>query len=143
NDTLPSDSQGYGMPDLEMAFDDTARYLVDESVIFDNSGDTWTFNGAVADPSRPVRIVMAYTDAPGAVGTSPQVNDLNLAATVGATTYLGNVFSGQNSVPGGSPDAANNYEAVFLPAGTSGAISVTVTGFNIAGDGVPNHGDGT
>ena len=40
--------------------------------------------------------------APGAVGTSPQVNNLNLTATVGATSYLGNNFSGQFSVAGGA-----------------------------------------
>lgn len=143
NDTLPSNSQGYGMPNMSAMFDDAAKYLLDQSVIFDNSGETWTWEGAAADPARPVRIVLAYTDAPGAIGTSPQVNDLNLAATVDGTTYLGNVFSGQWSVSGGTADPFNNYEAIFLPPGTNGAIEITVTGFNIAGDGVPNSGDGT
>jgi subtilisin-like proprotein convertase family protein len=143
NDTLPSNVQGYGMPNLEMAFDSTPRYLVDQSVRFDNSGDTWVFHGSVADASKPVRIVMVYTDAAGAVGTSPQVNNLNLQAVVGSSTYNGNVFSGQYSVTGGSPDNANNYEAVFLPAGTTGAITINVNAFNIAGDGVPNVGDAT
>ena len=143
NDTLPSNSQGYGMPNMSAMFDDTAKFLLDQSVIFDNSGETWTWEGAAADPSVPVRIVLAYTDAPGAIGTSPQVNDLNLAADVDGTVYLGNVFSGQWSMSGGAPDPFNNYEAIFLPSGTNGAISITVTGFNIAGDGVPNSGDGT
>jgi hypothetical protein len=143
NDTLPSNSQGYGMPDMSLMFDDAAKYLLDQSVTFDNSGETWTWEGAVADPGKPVRIVLAYTDAPGAPGTSPQVNDLNLAADVGGTAYLGNVFSGRWSVTGGSADPYNNYEAIFLPAGTSGPVEITVTGFNIAGDGVPNTGDDT
>ena len=38
---------------------------------------------------------------------------------------------------------ANNYEAIFLPAGTTGAISIVVTAFNVGGDGVPNTGDTT
>ena len=143
NDTLPSNNQGYGMPNMSEAFDDTPRYLVNQSVVLDNSGDTWTFDGAVADPAKPVRIVMVYTDKAGATGTSPQVNDLNLSAEVGGSTYLGNVFSGQWSTTGGSPDSANNYEAIFLPAGTSGALHITVTGFNIADDGVPAYGDTT
>jgi len=143
NDTLPSNTQGTGMPNLEMGLDSTPRYLIDQSVRFDNSGDTWVFHGSVADASKPVRIVMVYTDAPGATGTSPQVNNLNLQAVVGASTYNGNVFSGQYSVAGGAPDAANNAESVFLPAGTTGAITLTVTGFNIAGDGVPGVGDAT
>lgn len=143
NDTLPSNNQGYGMPNMSVMFDDAAKYVLDQSVVFDNSGETWTWEGAAADPSLPVRIVLAYTDAPGAIGTSPQVNDLNLAADVDGTAYLGNVFSGQWSISGGSPDPFNNYEAIFLPAGTNGAIEITVTGFNIAGDGVPNSGDDT
>ncbi len=143
SDTLPSNSQGYGMPNMSMAFDDAQRYLLNQSVVLDNSGDTWTFDGAVADPSKPVRIVMVYTDKAGATGTSPQVNDLNLEAVVDGVTYLGNVFNGQWSATGGSPDSANNYEAIFLPAGTSGSLQITITGFNIADDGVPAYGDGT
>ncbi len=143
NDTLPSNSQGYGMANIDMALDSTPRYLVDQSVTFDNTGDTYVFHGSVADASKPVRVVMVYTDAPGAVGTSPQVNNLDLVATVGGSTYNGNVFSGQYSTTGGSTDAANNYEAVFLPAGTTGAITINVNAANIAGDGVPGVGDGT
>ncbi|MFW9817951.1 MAG: S8 family serine peptidase, partial [Candidatus Thorarchaeota archaeon] len=143
NDTLPSNSQGYGMPNMSLIFDDASKYLVNQSVLFDNSGETWTWDGSVSDPTKPVRIVLAYTDAPGAIGTSPQVNDLNLAAYVAGSTYMGNVFSGQWSTTGGSADPFNNYEAIYLPAGTDGVIEISVTGFNIAGDGVPNTGDGT
>ncbi len=143
NDTLPSNSQGYGMPNLETAFDDTPRALVNQTIIFDNSGETWTWTGSVADPSKPLRIVLNYTDAPGNTGTSPQVNNLNLSAVVNGVTYLGNRFSGRWSVTGGSPDNANNYEAIFLPPGTTGPVQITVTAFNIAGNGVPNVGDGT
>ena len=62
--------------------------LLDQSIVFDNSGETWTWEGAVADPAKPVRIVLAYTDAPGAIGTSPQVNDLNLAADISQRLLL-------------------------------------------------------
>ncbi|MCP4358835.1 MAG: S8 family serine peptidase [Chloroflexi bacterium] len=143
NDTLPSNSQGYGMPNMDVAFDNTDRGFENQTVIFDNSGETWTWTGGVADPAKPVRIVLAYTDAAGAIGTSPQVNDLNLDADVNGTNYLGNVFSGEWSTTGGVIDGDNNYEAIFLPAGTTGTIQITITAFNIAGDGVPNVGDGT
>ena len=53
------------------------------------------------------------------------------------------MFNGHTSTTGGTADAVNNYEAVFLPAGTSGAITVRVIPANIAGDGVPNSGDAT
>ncbi len=70
-----------------------------------------------ADPSKPVRIVLAYTDAAGAVGSSPQVNDLNLRLDTATETYLGNHFSLQWSTPADEPDSKNNYEAIFLPTG--------------------------
>lgn len=143
NDTLPSNDQGYGMPNMTVAFDDAERVFENQTTLFDNSGETWTWAGAVVDPARPVRIVMTYSDQAGAIGTTPQVNDLNLAAEVGGTAYLGNVFSGQWSITGGTADTANNYEAIFLPLGTTGDITITVTAFNIAGDGVPNVGDAT
>lgn len=143
NDTLPSNDQGYGMPNMEVAFDNTSRQLVNQTHLFTSSGQTWTWNGQVDDPSKPIRIVLAYTDAPGAVGTSPQVNNLNLTAVINGSTYRGNNFSGQWSTTGGSSDSLNNYEAIFLPAGTTGNVDITITAFNIAGDGLPGNGDST
>ncbi len=143
NDTLPSQNQGFGMPNMQLGFDGTARYLLDQTAVFDNSGETWTFSTSVADPTKPVRLVMAYTDQPGMVGIAPQVNDLSLQMELNGQSYWGNNFSGQWSISGGLPDSLNNYEAIFLPAGTSGTISVTITAFNIAGNGVPGYGDET
>lgn len=143
NDSLPSNSQGYGMPNMDLLFDDAEKALLDQTTILGSSGESWVWAGAVADPSKPVRIALAYTDQAGAIGVSPQVNNLNLTATVGGVTYLGNVFNGAWSASGGIADAVNNYEAVFLPAGTSGALQFTISAFNIAGDGVPGNADTT
>ena len=54
--------------------------------------------------------------------------------------HKGNVFSGQSSATGGTADARNNVESVFLPAGVTGPYAVVVRATNIAGDGVPNSG---
>ncbi|HEY0230890.1 MAG TPA: S8 family serine peptidase [Dokdonella sp.] len=143
NDDLPSNNQGYGMPNMSDMFSATPKVLLDQSEVFDNTGETRSYTFGVADPTQPLRIAMAYTDAPGELGASPQVNDLDLAVSVGGQTYLGNHFDHQWSVPGGSADNANNYEAVFLPAGTEGDITISVTAANIAGDGVPASGDAT
>ena len=70
-------------------------------------------------------------------------NNLDLTVTVGGNTYLGNVFSGANSITGGSADVRNNVESVFLAAGVSGPFTVTVTAFNINSNGVPNVGTTT
>ena len=143
NDTLPSNTQGYGLPNMSLGLDDTPRVFADQQTLFAESGEQWTREIIAADPSKPVRIVMAYTDAAGAVGTNPQVNDLNLRIDSSAETYLGNQFQQQWSVPDGVPDANNNYEAIFLPPGTVDSFDMTVTAFNIAGDGVLGNGDDT
>jgi hypothetical protein len=141
NDNLPSNNQGYGMPNLLDMFGTTPQVLLDQSDLVSASGDTRSYVWGVADPGQPLRIALAYTDAPGALGTSPQVNDLDLAVTVNGQTYLGNQFDHQWSVTGGVPDDKNNYEAVFLPAGSTGEITVTVLARNVAGD-ATNSGDG-
>ena len=145
NDTLPSNTQGYGMTNLDAAFDpDTPRLLEDQTTIFGGTGDSHQMLATVADTTKPLRIALVWTDAAGAANaTNPQVNNLDLAVTVGGQTYKGNRFSGQWSTTGGSADAADNYEAVFLPAGTTGPITIDVTATAINGDGVPGNADAT
>lgn len=143
NDDLPSNSQGYGMPNMGDMFNAMPKVLLDQSDTFDNTGETRNYSWGIADPDRPVRIALAYTDAPGALGTSPQVNDLDLRVEAGGRTYLGNHFEHQWSATGGTADNRNNYEAVFLPPGTLGDLTITVVAANIAGDGVPGSGDMT
>lgn len=143
NDNLPSNNQGYGMPNMSDMFSTTPKVLLDQSETFDNAGETRTYTWGIVDPAKPVRVAMTYTDAPGALGTSPQVNNLDLKVVVNGQTYLGNHFTHEYSTTGGTADTKNNYEAVFLPAGTTGDVTITVTATNIAGDGVPNAGDAT
>jgi hypothetical protein len=141
NGNLPTQAQGYGMPNLQAMFAETPTFLANETRVIGATGETWTWVGSAVDPSKPVRIALAWTDAAGAIGTSPQVNNLDLKVEYGSTPYLGNVFNGQWSATGGTADIRNNYEAVFLPAGSPDAITITVTGFNVAGDGVPGNAD--
>ncbi|MEE8526484.1 MAG: S8 family serine peptidase [Thermoanaerobaculia bacterium] len=141
-DDLPGAAQGYGMPDMSRLFGDTGKVLIDQTAILDDSGDRWRLFVTVDDPAEPLRVVLSYTDQAGAIGTSPQVNDLDLTVAAGGIEAAGNAFAGPWSVAGGDPDRANNTEAVFLPPGTDGPVDVTVTAFNVAGDGVPGSGDG-
>jgi hypothetical protein len=141
NDALPSEAQGYGMPNASAMFDDTPKLIDDQSETFDNTGETRSYTLGVADPTKPVRIALAYTDAPGALGVGSLVNDLDLAVVANGDTFRGNHFDRGRSVTGGSADRKNNVEAVFLDPGTTGDLTITVTAANIAGDGVPNAGD--
>ncbi len=139
--SLPSPKQGWGGANLAALFDGTPRYVYDQGRIFTASGDTFRQVGTIADNTKGFRVTLAWTDAPGSTSSgSAYVNDLNLQVTVGGQTYKGNVFSGQYSSVGGSPDARNNVESVFIPAGVNGTFAVKVTAANLAGDGVPGSG---
>ncbi len=143
NDTLPSNSQGMGSVNVGRAFDSVTQILVDQTQLLQSSGSNYSVNGVIGTSSLPLRVTLVWTDAPGPTTGAPYVNDLDLTVTVGGNTYRGNVFSGENSVTGGSSDIRNNTESVFLPAGLSGVFTVTVTGTSIGGDGVPGNGDST
>jgi|GEM_PF-496128 len=141
-DSLYSNSQGMGLVDLGRAFDGGVRMLEDQKPanLFTGTGQSRTFSGTVTDTSKPVRVTLAWTDAPGSTTGSAWNNNLDLSVTHNGVTYKGNVFSGATSASGGSADAVNNVESVFLPAGISGPVSVTVTASNINSDGVPGNG---
>ncbi|MEZ6197424.1 MAG: PKD domain-containing protein [Planctomycetota bacterium] len=141
--TLPSNSQGMGRLDLSRTFDGAPTMTVDQSVILGSTGAQHVVNGTVANAGDEFRVVLVWTDAPGSTTGAPYVNDLDLTVTIGGNTYRGNVFSGATSTTGGSADFRNNTESVFLPAGFSGAFTVTVTATTIAGNGVPGNTDGT
>lgn len=143
NDTLPSNNQGMGRMNLGRTFDAVPRILVDQTQTLGATGQTYQVTGSVANSSQPFRVTLAWTDAPGSVTGAPWVNNLDLEVTINGTTYKGNVFSGANSVTGGSADIKNNSESVFIPAGVSGNFTVTVKATNIAGDGVPGNADTT
>ena len=143
NDNLFSNNQGMGALDLGTAFDGTSRILRDELAPdkFTASGQTRTFTGVITDPSKPFRVTLAWTDAPGSTTGPALNNDLDLTVAIAGTTYKGNVFHGANSATGGIADHRNNVESVFLPAGTVGGFTVTITAANINSDGVPGDAD--
>ncbi|HGY92196.1 MAG TPA: PKD domain-containing protein [Planctomycetes bacterium] len=143
NDTLPSNKQGMGRMNLGRAFDGAPKIRVDQTQTLATTGSTYTLTGSVQDPSKPFRVTLCWTDAPGPTTGAPWVNDLDLTVTIGGSTYRGNRFSGALSTTGGTADVRNNTESVFLPAGTTGSFTVTVTAANIAGDGVPGNADAT
>lgn len=140
---LPSYTQGWGMPDLGRAFDDLPRMLVDQSRVFDESGQSYQLTGRVADAGEPFRVTLAWTDAPGTPSAPYLINNLDLEVTVGGQTYRGNVYAGAHSTTGGAFDAQNNVESIFLPAGVSGPFTVRLIALGISGNGVPDNGDPT
>ncbi|MBN1657048.1 MAG: S8 family serine peptidase, partial [Anaerolineae bacterium] len=141
---IPNIYEGWGRVHLTNVMDnDTLMYYQDQQHTFDNTGESWTITLGVPDPSKPLKVSVAWSDAPGMVGANPAlVNNLDLTVENGGNTYLGNHFSGGWSTPGGSADAINNLENVFVQA-PGGLATITIQATNLPGDGVPISGDTT
>jgi serine protease AprX len=145
----PFDSkQGWGRLDAAAVLDPQVPVIyVDNPTLLDGTGEIWSRSLGVADPARGVRLMLAWTDAPGhgLGGTTPAWNnDLDLVVEAGGQTYRGNVFGADGwSEAGGTADYMNNTEGVFLAPGTMGELTVRVVAANINSDGVPGQGDTT
>ena len=141
---IPNNSEGWGRINVTNIISPTSPVVYrDQLDLFTGSGDQYLLVVGVVDPGQPLKITLAWSDAPGAVGANPAlVNDLDLTVTVGGDTYLGNNFSGGWSVTGGAADTINNLENVYVQS-PSGSVTIVVDATNIAGDGVPYNGDGT
>ncbi len=138
---LPQSRQGWGLLNLNRAFDATPKIFVNQTSTLNDSGQEFVLTGEVKDSTKPFRVTLAWSDAPGFSGAAPWVNDLDLEVTINGQVYRGNNFKGEESQPGGEPDTKNNVEGVWLPAGTIGTFVVRVKASNIAGDAVPGNGD--
>ncbi len=140
---LPTNDQGWGGLNLDQTFDQTSRILYDQITTLDESGTSYDLTATVSDPSKPVQLSLVWTDAPGSTTGAAYVNNLDLELTINGQTYRGNVFDGAFSVDGGSADARNNVENIFLPAGLSGELEIRVLATAINGDGIPANADAT
>ncbi len=143
NDNLPGNNQGWGLLNIGRALDNVPRMMVDQDRVLGGTGQTFTMTGRVSDPTKPFRVTLAWTDAPGTPASNPVVNNLDLQVEIGGKTYLGNHFNADTSVEGGTADRLNNVESVWLPAGVTGDFTVRVIAANISGDGVPGNSDAT
>ena len=145
----PFDSkQGWGRMNLDAAVNpDVLIQYFDNPTILDNTGEVWSQTLSPADPSKPMKMMLVWTDAPGhgLGGSTPAWNnDLDLVVTYQGNTYYGNQFGVNGwSTPGGSADYRNNTEGVFFGPTANGAAQVQVIAADINSDGVPNMGDET
>ncbi len=140
---IPNNNEGWGRVNLKNMFQSGVDMLYyDQETLLNNSGETFVLNVSVDDPSKPFKVTLAWTDAPGAVGANPAiVNNLDLQVVMNGQTYLGNRFTAGWSTTGGTPDTINVLENVYIQTPVAGPVTVTVLGTTIAGDGVPNTGD--
>jgi hypothetical protein len=145
----PDRFQGYGRIDLDAAVNsDEVVFTLDQSELLTATGAAWSRTLTAADPARPVRIMLAWSDAKGhgLGGSTPAwVNDLDLSVNTNGDTYLGNVIGADGwSGTGGSADAMNNLEAVYLsPEQLGASIEIEVLAANLAADAINPWTPGT
>lgn len=141
----PNSAEGWGRVSIERMINPAANVEYrDQTHVFGEAGESFSMIVQPANPSLPVQITVAWTDAPGAAGANPAlVNDLDLVVLDGATEYRGNVFSAGWSTTGGTRDTRNNLENVFLQSPAGGVIEIRIDAMNIAGDGDWNNADPT
>ncbi|MBY6204198.1 S8 family serine peptidase [Halomonas denitrificans] len=142
----PDRKQGWGRLDLDAVINPPQSVVTfDQQTVFDATGQDWSIVLTPEDPAEPVRMMLAWTDAPGpgTGGTSPAwVNDLDLSVTASAGAYLGNVFGSDGfSATGGGPDPMNNLEGIHLrPDQHNGQpFTIEVLAANIAEDALDVH----
>lgn len=149
-DHRPDRKQGWGRIDLDAVINppNTVWYYNQETV-FTGTGQDWNQVILPDDPAEPIRLMLAWTDAPGpgTGGATPAwVNDLDLVVTADGSDYLGNVFGSDGfSDTGGSADSMNNMEGAFLRADqhNGGSVTINITAANIAEDALDPHDPGS
>lgn len=131
----PSTGQGWGRINLA----DTLHFFPDDKYLDAAdvgpglaTGASWSRRYFATD-GQYLKVTLVWTDYPGLEGAEKAlVNDLDLRVTTPeGTIYLGNVFAGGISVPGGESDRLNVEEQVYIPTLQSGDYTVRVSGYNI------------
>lgn len=122
---IPNSHEGWGRINLDAATSGSVQF-VEHAGLTTNATATYT----ITPTGGPLKVTLVWSDYPSTeTATVNLVNDLDLTAS-GASSYLGNVFSGGWSVSGGTADRRNNVENVYIQ-NPSGAYTVTVKGYNV------------
>ena len=131
--TRPSSDVGWGRSNLPgvLHLGSGAPYLwVQNNISIAPLGDQ-TYYYTINSNGTPLRVMLVWYDK---TGSALSIN-LDLKVTIGANVYLGNHFSGGWSTTGGTADATNPQEGVFLNAAAglpaTGTVQVDVIGSNV------------
>jgi hypothetical protein len=142
---IPNNDEGWGVIDLRATLGPNVRGLYgDQTVVLTQTGQTRELAVRAVDPGRPLKITLAWTDAPGAVGANPAlVNNLDLTVDLGGNTYRGNVFANGVSATGGTADTLANLENVYVANPGTGRATIRVIGTAINADALSGNGTPT
>jgi len=133
---VPNNDEGWGRVNLETLIDSERRFDLADQPVELSVGQEWERRVVVA-AGEPLKVTLAYTDAPGLPAAIPAlVNDLDLEVTSPAgILYRGNAFAEGESVAG-TPigDRINNVEAVHVASPAAGEWVVRVRAVNVPRD---------
>lgn len=146
---IPNSDQGWGRVCVQNILAGP-KILRDQEHPFRSTKEApHTFMVRASDPTRPLKITMAWTDAPGAPNASPAlINDLDLEVVETLEDGTRRIFKGNNFVRGfsvpstvkgkGDFDSLNNVECVYIrrPAGT---YLVSVLPHTLTGSALPPY----
>lgn len=133
---IPNNNEGWGRVLLDDAlyFDGDARELIvhDEATGV-SQGGSMQYEFEVDSTTVPLEVTLVWTDYPATAGATIAIqNDLNLEVVCSTgSTHRGNVFSGGQSVSGGTADTRNVEEVVLLKNPPLGTYTVTVSGATV------------
>ena len=143
---VPNINEGWGRINLGELFAKMPSTYIDQRKTFRSTGDSVTYNVKVVKGQSRLKVSLAWSDAPAAVGAKKVlVNDLDLTVSRagGGAVWRGNVFAKGKSKSGGKTDRLNNLENVFIHDVKPGIYRVKVDVANLPGDGIPMNGDKT
>lgn len=136
----PSGKEGWGkiVLDQGLPFAGDAEHLFAVDVRRADglvTGNTSTYLLPVVGNAVPLRITLAFQDAPGLANASnPVVNDVDLVVIApDSTVYRGNAIDALTgwSLPAGTADAKNNVERVLVTNPAVGVWTIKVVATNV------------
>jgi hypothetical protein len=132
--SVPNNNIGWGRVDLDSVLyfsGDTRKLAIVDEETGLSTGQYIEYTYNVSSSSEPLRVTLVWTDYPAATSANPTlVNDLNLTVIdPSSNQYKGNVYSGGQSVMGGSYDALNVEECARINSPATGDWTIRVDGF--------------
>ncbi|MFO1076889.1 MAG: S8 family serine peptidase [Planctomycetota bacterium] len=132
--------QGWGFPNLQTMYDNrNSMFIIDETDVL-TQGQTTAWDVSVAPGTPQLKICMSYSEPAANPGANPTlINNLSIRVTSPTNTvYWGNngLNSGNWSVAGGTEDAINPIECVFVQNPTVGTWTIEVIATSVVMD---NH----
>ncbi len=132
---IPSPCQGWGRLQLDNALALGAGgrrlWVEDDAAGFAAAGER-IFYLLVEGAAEPLRATLTWTDFPSTPAAGLHlVNDLDLEVAGPGGAFLGNVFAGGVSIPGGAADRIDTVEQVLIAAPPPGVYRIAVRAFNV------------